>query len=384
MFYTGVALAFQLVLGMAIALLLDSDRRGYSILRALMILPLVIPPAVTAMMFLLMLNGSFGVISRGLIAIGLLPFNYSILGNASTAMAGVLLAEIWQWTPFMVLIMLAGLRSLPKEPFEAAAIDGASQSSVSSTILPMMSKVIAIAVLICGIDLMRTFDYVKVMTDSGPGTATETPLLCWTNIFRQREFPLRLDDRAIHADRCDHRLVGIHQHFPGEAVMNCCVPADCARPGRLLHHRDLLFLFSGALASFKPIAAMFDKDRVIWSDFEPHLNNYKVTLMGVSRTQSTVDPGITMGAAGADSYDARQSLLDSAIVSIGATGVTIFCAVIAAYALSRMTFSGRGAYLNWVLGMRFMPPIAIIIPWSRSTTSPVCVTPTICIWGISA
>ena len=107
---------------------------------------------------------------------------------------------------------------------------------------------------------------------------------------------------------------------------------------------------------------MFDKDRVVWFDFEPHLNNYKVTLMGVSRTQSTVDSGITMGAAGADSYDARQSLLDSAIVSIGATGVTIFCAVIAAYALSRMTFSGRGAYLNWVLGMRFMPPIAIIIP----------------------
>ena len=119
-------------------------------------------------------------------------------------------------------------------------------------------------------------------------------------------------------------------------------------------------IFWWALASFKPIAAMFDKDRVVWFDFEPHLNNYKVTLMGVSRTQSTVDSGITMGAAGADSYDARQSLLDSAIVSIGATGVTIFCAVIAAYALSRMTFSGRGAYLNWVLGMRFMPPIAIM------------------------
>lgn len=173
--YTGVALAFQLVLGMAIALLLDSDRKGYGLMRALMTLPLVIPPAVTAMMFLLMLNGSFGVISRGLIAMGLLPTGFPILGNASTAMAGVLLAEIWQWTPFMVLIMLAGLRSLPKEPFEAAAIDGATpvQAFLKLT-LPMMSKVIAIAVLIRGIDLLRAFDYVKVMTDSGPGTATET------------------------------------------------------------------------------------------------------------------------------------------------------------------------------------------------------------------
>jgi len=173
--YTSVALLFQLVLGMLIALLLDSDRKGYGLLRALMTLPLVIPPAVTAMMFLLMLNGSFGVLSRGIIATGLLPVGFSILGDSHTAMAGVLLAEIWQWTPFMVLIMLAGLRSLPKEPFEAAAIDGATAvQAFFKLTLPMMSKVIAIAVLIRGIDLFRAFDYVKVMTDSGPGTATET------------------------------------------------------------------------------------------------------------------------------------------------------------------------------------------------------------------
>jgi multiple sugar transport system permease protein len=175
LFYTAVALFFQLVLGMLIALLLDSDRKGYGLMRAMMTLPLVIPPSVTAMMFLLMLNGSFGVLAQGLIGLGILPAGYPILGNASTAMAGVLLAEIWQWTPFMVLIMLAGLRSLPKEPFEAAAIDGATPvQAFFKLTLPMMSKVIAIAVLIRGIDLMRAFDYVKVMTDSGPGTATET------------------------------------------------------------------------------------------------------------------------------------------------------------------------------------------------------------------
>jgi multiple sugar transport system permease protein len=173
--YTAVALLFQLVLGMLIALLLDSDRRGYGLLRALMTLPLVVPPAVTAMMFLLMLNGSFGVVSAGFYATGLLAPNHVILGQSSTAMSGVLLAEIWQWTPFMVLIMLAGLRSLPKEPFEAAAIDGATPvQAFFKLTLPMMSKVIAIAVLIRGIDLFRAFDYVKVMTDSGPGTATET------------------------------------------------------------------------------------------------------------------------------------------------------------------------------------------------------------------
>lgn len=172
--YTSAAIILQLALGLGIALLLDSDRRGYALLRSLMTLPLVIPPAVTAMMFLLMLNGSFGVVSAGLYESGILPPTHVILGQSSTALAGVLLAEVWQWTPFMVLIMLAGLRSLPKEPFEAAAIDGANsiQAFVKLT-LPMMSKVIAIAVLIRGIDLFRTFDYVKVMTDSGPGTSTE-------------------------------------------------------------------------------------------------------------------------------------------------------------------------------------------------------------------
>jgi multiple sugar transport system permease protein len=173
--YTGVALFFQVMLGMGIALLLDSDRKGYGVMRAIMTLPMVIPPAVTAMMFLMMLNGSFGVIAQGIIGVGLLPENFSILGDSSTALAGVLLAEIWQWTPFMVLIMLAGLRSLPKEPFEAAAIDGASHvQAFFKLTLPMMSKVIGIAVLIRGVDLLRAFDYVKVMTDSGPGTATET------------------------------------------------------------------------------------------------------------------------------------------------------------------------------------------------------------------
>jgi multiple sugar transport system permease protein len=173
--YTGIALVLQLVLGMLIALLLDSDRKGYGFMRAIMTLPLVIPPAVTGMMFLLMLNGSFGVIARGIMELGLLPNNFSILGDSKTALAGVLLAEVWQWTPFMVLIMLAGLRSLPKEPFEAAAIDGATPiQAFFKLTLPMMSKVIAIAVVIRGVDLLRTFDYVKVMTDSGPGTATET------------------------------------------------------------------------------------------------------------------------------------------------------------------------------------------------------------------
>ncbi|MFL5258248.1 MAG: carbohydrate ABC transporter permease [Hyphomicrobiales bacterium] len=188
--YTGIALGLEVVLGLLIALLLDTDRKGYGLLRALMTLPLVVPPAVTAMMFLLMLDGSFGVLSRSLYSLGLLSPQYPILANASTALGGVLLADVWQWTPFMVLIMLAGLRSLPKEPFEAAAIDGANAFQAFYRLtLPMMSRVIAIAVLIRGIDLFRIFDYVKVMTDSGPGTATETLTSYAGRIYFNGDFP---------------------------------------------------------------------------------------------------------------------------------------------------------------------------------------------------
>ena len=174
-FYTGVALVIQLALGLGIALLLDSDRRGFGLMRALMTLPLVVPPAVTGMMFLLMYNGSFGVVSQSLYELGLLSPQNPILATGSTALWGIIVADTWQWTPFMVLIMLAGLRALPKDPFEAAAIDGANAFQAFFRLtLPMLSKIIAIAVLIRGIDLFRVYDYIKVMTDSGPGTATET------------------------------------------------------------------------------------------------------------------------------------------------------------------------------------------------------------------
>lgn len=189
--YTGAACSIELALGMLIALLLDTDRRGYGFLRALMTLPLVVPPAAAGMMFLLMLDGSFGVLSRALYAAHLWSPAYPILASPGSALSGVLLTDIWQWTPFMVLIMLAGLRALPKEPYEAAAIDGATAiQAFFKLTLPMMSRIIAIAVLIRGIDLFRIYDYVKVMTDSGPGTATETlTAYAGTIYFKEANFP---------------------------------------------------------------------------------------------------------------------------------------------------------------------------------------------------
>ena len=183
--YFSIALAIELVLGMAIALLLDSDAPGFGLLRALLTLTLVIPPAITGMMFLLLEDPEFGVLTYALEAVGLLDGASPILATPATALAGVMLADVWQWTPFMVLIFIAGLRSLPSEPYEAAMLDGASAFQIFRRItLPLMSKVIAVAVLIRSIDLFRAFDYMFVMTSGGPGTSTYTlSLYAWQQTF---------------------------------------------------------------------------------------------------------------------------------------------------------------------------------------------------------
>ncbi|MEM8755778.1 MAG: sugar ABC transporter permease, partial [Pseudomonadota bacterium] len=153
--------------------------------RGLLTLTLVIPPAITGMMFLLIQDPEFGVLTYVLEGIGLIDPTQPILATSSTALIGVMLADIWQWTPFMVLIFLAGLRSLPPEPYEAAMLDGASPAQIFRRItLPLMSKVIAVAVLLRGIDLFRMFDYVFVMTSGGPGTSTYTlSLYAWQQTF---------------------------------------------------------------------------------------------------------------------------------------------------------------------------------------------------------
>lgn len=173
--YTVVCLIVQLILGFLLALLLDADEKGFGVMRALISLALVIPPAVTGMMFKLMEDPQFGMLAWVLDELHILSREFPILATPSLALGGVMLADIWQWTPFVTLIFLAGLRGLPKEPFESAMIDGASAWRITTRFtIPMLSRVIAVVVLIRGIDLFRTFDYIYVMTSGGPGINTYT------------------------------------------------------------------------------------------------------------------------------------------------------------------------------------------------------------------
>jgi len=124
-------------------------------------------------------------------------------------------------------------------------------------------------------------------------------------------------------------------------------------------------IFWWGLTSIKPTNAIFNKDQVVWFDFEPTLVNYRVTVLGESPNQLTdgsTGTGNTMGTSGESAFDGRKTIFDSIVVAVGSTIFTVFVAVGAAYALSRMAFRGNQLYLNWVLSHRFLPPIAIIIP----------------------
>ena len=119
------------------------------------------------------------------------------------------------------------------------------------------------------------------------------------------------------------------------------------------------------LTSIKPSSAIFNKDAVVLFGFEPTLINYRVTVLGENPAELTggsTGSGTTMGTGGENSFDGRRTIFDSIVVAAGSTIITILAAVGAAYALSRLAFSGHRLFLNWILSHRFLPPIAIIVP----------------------
>jgi multiple sugar transport system permease protein len=173
--YVGAALLIEAVLGLAIALLLNAGPWGAGLWQSLLILPMVVPPTVAGVMFEVFQNADFGVVSWLLYEAGLLDKSEPLIGGTGRhALKAVLLPDVWQWTPFFVLILLAGLKALPTEPLEAAQVDGAGawQRFLHIT-LPMLRPMIAVAVLFRLVDLLKVFDYVYVMTNGGPGVRTE-------------------------------------------------------------------------------------------------------------------------------------------------------------------------------------------------------------------
>ena len=182
--YTAVATGTELILGMILALLLKDQVPWQGLIRSGLMIPMIIAPVVVGIVWRLMYSSDVGIFSYLVQQVTGRPI--SVLSNPDLALPALILVDIWEWTPFMFLILLAGIQSLPQEPFEAAEVDGAGPWMVFTHLtLPMLRPVIAVAVLIRALDAFTVFDQVFVLTQGGPGMATEvTTLMIYKTAFR--------------------------------------------------------------------------------------------------------------------------------------------------------------------------------------------------------
>jgi multiple sugar transport system permease protein len=181
--YTGLALTGELVLGVGMALIFDGAFFGRNFARAAFLLPMVATPVAISLVWLLMFDPSMGVLNYFLSLLHLPPSEW--VSNPRLAIASLVLVDIWQWTPLVMLITLSGLAVLPLEPYEAAVIDGASSFQRFWYItLPLLRPYIVVAALFRGIDAMKSFDSLYVITGGGPDHASETlNLYIYNNAF---------------------------------------------------------------------------------------------------------------------------------------------------------------------------------------------------------
>ncbi len=180
--FVVVSVIVEMVLGFVLALLVSGAPRSKGLVRTLMILPILIPPVAIGSMWKLMYNYDFGIFNQ---ALGLFDFQpVGWLSEPSLALAAVIVVDVWHWTPFIFLIMFAGVEGLPREVLEAARVDGATTwQTVRRVIIPLMAPALGVAFLLRSILAFKVFDEIFLLTSGGPGTATDVVSLHLYKVF---------------------------------------------------------------------------------------------------------------------------------------------------------------------------------------------------------
>jgi multiple sugar transport system permease protein len=188
--FTVASVVLELVLGMAIALVLNQSFRGRGIVRTVAILPWALPTAIMGLAWAWIFNDQYGIVNDLLMRIGAIDTGINWLGNPNLAMIAVIIADVWKTTPFISIILLAGLQSISQDLYEAHAIDGANAwQNFTRITLPLIMPQILIAMLFRFAQAFGIFDLVQVMTGGGPGGATETvSIYIYATIMRYLDF----------------------------------------------------------------------------------------------------------------------------------------------------------------------------------------------------
>lgn len=171
LWFTAVSVGLETVLGTVVALVLHTPFRGRGLVRAAVLIPWAIPTIVSAKMWSWMLNDQFGVINAMLLAVGLVDAPVAWTADPATAMWAVVAVDVWKTTPFMALLLLAGLQMIPRDCYEAARIDGVGPLRVFLKItLPLLRPALIVAVVFRGLDALRVFDLIYVITSNSRTT----------------------------------------------------------------------------------------------------------------------------------------------------------------------------------------------------------------------
>jgi multiple sugar transport system permease protein len=180
-YFSGLSLSLEMVLGLLIAVYFNREFRGSEVVQAIYILPFAATPVAVALIWRIMLNPEIGVLNYLLQSAGL-PASLWVSGP-KTVIPALVMVDVWKWTPMITLIVLAGLKSLPHEPYEAARVDGASALQIFWYItLPMIRPVLVAALMLRSLDNLKEFDIIYTVTQGGPGIASETLYLYSYNI----------------------------------------------------------------------------------------------------------------------------------------------------------------------------------------------------------
>jgi trehalose/maltose transport system permease protein len=169
--FTLASVTLEIILGLTIALALDAHFRGRGMLRAAVLIPWAIPTVVSAQMWAWMFNDVFGVINAMLLAIGLIDAPIAWIAAPNTVLLAVILVDVWKTTPFVALLLLAGLQMLPQECYESAKVDGVHPLKVFFKVtLPLLKPALTVAIIFRALDALRIFDLIYVMTGNNRDT----------------------------------------------------------------------------------------------------------------------------------------------------------------------------------------------------------------------
>ncbi|SFJ53491.1 carbohydrate ABC transporter permease [Thermoflavimicrobium dichotomicum] len=188
--FTVISVFLELVLGLGIALLINRKFFGRGLVRAAVLVPWAIPTVISALMWKFMFDGQNGIMAKFFELIGIVPDMGQLLTTKAGSMFAIIFADVWKTTPFMALLLLAGLQTIPQSLYEAAEVDGASKVQQFFRItLPLLKPAILVALLFRTLDAFRVFDLVYVLTGGGPANATETiSIYAYKTMFGQLSF----------------------------------------------------------------------------------------------------------------------------------------------------------------------------------------------------